>query len=158
MVEPARGARRLLYWILAGLFFVLAMVGVALPGLPTTPLLLLMCYFLMRVSPSLHAKPMAWPVVGGPLRDWQDHGGVRPRVKLLACSMVVTLVGSTLVWAAFSQTLKAIIFCTALYGISIVIRLPTATSATKGSTPSPGKLMASTVPNPSNTLASELTP
>lgn len=108
------------------------MIGVALPGIPTTPFLLLMCYFLLRVSPSLHAKVMAWPVVGSPLRDWQDHGGVRPQVKFLACTMVVIAVGSTLIWASIPLTLKTAILCAAIYGISVVIRLPTATPAASG--------------------------
>lgn len=126
MVEPARGARRILYWILAGLFFALAMVGVVLPGIPTTPFLLLMCYFLLRVSPSLHAKAMAWPVVGGPLRDWRDQGGVRRSVKRLAYGMVTLLVGSTLVFSDLSILLKTVIACAAVYGISVVARLPIA--------------------------------
>ena len=126
MVEPARGARRILYWILASLFFSLAMIGVVLPGVPTTPFLLLMCYFLLRVSPSLHAKAMGWPVVGGPLRDWQDQGGVRRNVKRLAYAMVTLLVGSTLVYSDLSVAIKSVIVCAAIYGICVVARLPIA--------------------------------
>ncbi|TWU17265.1 Inner membrane protein YbaN [Novipirellula galeiformis] len=126
MVEPARGTRRVLYWILAGLFFALAMIGVILPGIPTTPFLLLMCYFLVRVSPSMHAKAMAWPVVGGPLRDWRDQGGVRRNVKRLAYAMVTLLVGSTLVYGELSVSIKSVIACAAIYGIYVVARLPIA--------------------------------
>lgn len=126
MVEPARGAKRLLYWILASFFFALAMIGVILPGIPTTPFLLLMCYFLLRVSPSLHAKAMAWPVVGGPLRDWRDQGGVRPHVKRVAYTMVTLLVGSTLVLSSLGLGVKLLILCAAIYGVSVVLRLPTA--------------------------------
>lgn len=68
------GVNRWLDWFMAGLLFTLAMFGVVLPGIPTTPFLLLMCYFLLRVSPALHDKAMPWPVVGGPLRDWRDQG------------------------------------------------------------------------------------
>lgn len=125
-IEAVHGVRRVIYWICAALFFTLAIIGVVLPGIPTTPFLLLMCYFLVRVSPSLHAKAMAWPVVGGPLRDWRDQGGVRSQVKLLACTMVGVLVGSTLIWTAVSPALKTVIFCAAIYGISVVIRLPMA--------------------------------
>ena len=109
MVETARGAKRLLYWLMAGVFFLLAMLGVALPGIPTTPFLLLMCYFLLRVSPAMHAKAMAWPLVGGPLRDWRDQGGVRRSVKHLAYGMVTLLVGSTLIFSSLSVMLKIII-------------------------------------------------
>ncbi|TWT52256.1 YbaN family protein [Allorhodopirellula solitaria] len=128
MVEPAHGAKRVLYWILSGFFFMLAMVGVVLPGLPTTPFLLLMCYFLLRVSPTLHAKAMTWPVVGGPLRDWQDQGGVRPNVKCLAYAMVTILVGSTLIFSSLPIVVKTLILAAAIYGISVVARLPVARS------------------------------
>ncbi|QDS94834.1 Inner membrane protein YbaN [Roseimaritima multifibrata] len=126
MVEPVRGVKRILYWMLAFLFFALGMIGVVLPGIPTTPFLLLMGYFLLRVSPSLHAKAMAWPVVGGPLRDWRDQGGVRPNVKRLAYTMVAVLVGSTLVFSNLPLSLKAVILGAALFGVSVVARLPVA--------------------------------
>jgi len=125
-IEPAYGIRRWLYWFMAGLFFTLAMIGVVLPGIPTTPFLLLMCYFLIRVSPSLHAKAMAWPIVGGPLRDWRDQGGVRRNVKLLAITMVIVLVGSTLVFSQLGIAIKLAILVAAIYGVSVVVRLPTA--------------------------------
>ena len=120
------GLRRIAYWVLAGFFFSLAMLGVVLPGLPTTPFLLLMCYFLIRVSPALHARALAWPLVGGPLRDWREQGGVRRGVKFTAYAMVALLVGSTLVLTSLPTSAKAVILCAAMYGISVVIRLPLA--------------------------------
>jgi uncharacterized membrane protein YbaN (DUF454 family) len=125
-VVPVRNLRQLVDWGLAGLFFVLAMLGVVLPGLPTTPFLLLMCHFLIRVSPSLHAKAMAWPVVGGPLRDWHHQQGIRPRVRVLACTMVLLLVGTTLWFGPLPLIAKAAIACAAGYGLYIIVRLPTA--------------------------------
>lgn len=125
-VATVGGFRRFVYWILAGVFFALGMVGVVLPGIPTTPFLLLMCFFLVRVSPAMHAKAMAWPLVGVPLRDWQEQGGVRLNVKILACTMVSVLVGSTLIWSDLSAFSKLIIFSVAVCGVSVVIRLPRA--------------------------------
>ena len=90
----AKGPRRYLYLLLAGVFFVLACVGVLLPGLPTTPFLLLTSYFLLRSSPSLNRKLMQSRVFGRMLRDWHRRGALRPRVKafsLLACSSVILL-------------------------------------------------------------------
>ena len=124
-IQPAHGFKRVAYWLLAGIFFVVAMVGVVLPGIPTTPFLLVMCYFLIRVSPSLHAKALAWPVVGGPLRDWREQGGVTRNVKLLAITMVVLLVGTTLIAGTLPIFAKVVIAVAAIYGVSVVIRLPT---------------------------------
>lgn len=128
METQVRGIWRLVYWVLASLFFALAMVGIVLPGIPTTPFLLLMCYFLLRVSPALHARTLAWPVVGAPLRDWRVHGGVRTSVKLFACSMVALLVGSTLLLSSLHLGLKTGILVLAAMGLTVVIRLPTAHS------------------------------
>ncbi|TWU40084.1 Inner membrane protein YbaN [Novipirellula aureliae] len=121
----ATGIRKVLYGASAATFFGLGMVGIVLPGIPTTPFLLLMCYFLIRVSPRLHAKALAWPVVGKPLRDWQEKQGVHHRVKRLAYSMVVLLVGYTLIFGDLHLSIKAIIFVLGLVGIIVVFRLPT---------------------------------
>ena len=126
MVETVCGVRCYLYWLLAGMFFLLAMIGVILPGIPTTPFLLLMCYFLVRVSPALHDKALAWPLVGGPLRDWRDQGGVRRNVKALAITMVIVLVGSTLLFSTLSAAIKLVVLSAAIYGVSVVLRLQTA--------------------------------
>ncbi|QDV62548.1 YbaN family protein [Crateriforma conspicua] len=128
-IPTVSGWRRGLYWFAAVFFFVLAMIGVVLPGIPTTPFLLLMCYFLIRVSPAMHAKAMAWPVVGGPLRDWRDQGGVRSGVKVLAIAMVTLLVGSTLLFSPLNIAIKTVILLAAFYGIWFVWRLPTARSS-----------------------------
>ena len=120
------GFRRPLYWLGAGFFFSLAMLGVVLPGVPTTPFLLLMCYFLIRVSPALHSRALLWPVVGEPLRVWHDQRGVRAHVKCLAIVMVAIFVGATLVLSALAAPAKVVVATTAAYGIYVVVRLPTA--------------------------------
>lgn len=121
------GFRRPLYWIGAGFFFLLAMLGVVVPGVPTTPFLLLMCYFLIRVSPALHSRALRWPVVGEPLRVWHQQRGVRVHVKCLAIAMVAIFVGATLVLSALAAFAKVVVASAAVYGVYVVVRLPTAT-------------------------------
>lgn len=120
------GLRRPLYWIGAAFFFALAMLGVVLPGVPTTPFLLLMCYFLIRVSPALHARALRWPVVGEPLRDWHQKRGVRMHVKCLAIAMVSLFVGATLLLSALATPAKVVVAAAAVCGVYVVVRLPTA--------------------------------
>ena len=119
------GLRKLVFIVLAVFFFILGMIGVALPGIPTTPFLLLMSYFLIRVPPALNQKVLAWPLVGKPIRDWQEKGGVRPRVKVTAYAMVTLLVGLSLVLSSLTWPFKSAVFLAAIVGVYVVYRLPT---------------------------------
>ncbi len=123
--DAVTGLRKLVYIVLAFVFFILGMIGVALPGIPTTPFLLLMSYFLIRVSPALNQKVLAWPLVGKPIRDWQEKGGVRPRVKVTAYAMVTLLVGLSLVFSSLTWPFKSAVFLAAIVGVYVVYRLPT---------------------------------
>ena len=120
----AKGPRRYLYLLLAGVFFVLACVGVLLPGLPTTPFLLLTSYFLLRSSPSLNRRLMQSRVFGQMLRDWHRRGALRPRVKafsLLACSSVILL---SVFLGRMPAIARAVVAVAGAYGIWFVWRLP----------------------------------
>ena len=116
---------RFVYYALALVFFLLGLIGVFLPGIPTTPFLLLMSFFLLKVSPSLHAKVLQWPLVGKPIRDWHEKGGIRPQVKWTAISMVVLLVSLSLYLGSLHWIAKLIVVIAAAIGVTVVVRLPT---------------------------------
>jgi len=122
---PVRGIRRLIYLALALLFLVLGLIGIVLPGLPTTPFLLFMSYFLIRTSPQLHDQIIRWPLVGKPIREWEEKRGVRPHIKILACLMVAILVTISMVSNSFGFPIKVSIGVLAAIGIFVVWRLPT---------------------------------
>jgi uncharacterized membrane protein YbaN (DUF454 family) len=125
--KPAvvRGLRRAVYIALAGLFFGLAMLGTLLPGLPTTPFLLLTSYFLIRSSPWMYRRVLAMPVVGSVIHEWRVNRGVRVRVKVVACLMVVAVVAASLASDSLDPYLKVAIGFLAACGIWVVLRLPT---------------------------------
>lgn len=78
---------RLIRWpslVLAYLFLLLAIIGVALPGLPTVPFLLLAAWFAARGSEKLHRWLYAHPSFGGLLRNWEEQGAVSRRTKVIA--------------------------------------------------------------------------
>ena len=116
---------RVVYYGLALLFFLLGVVGVFLPGIPTTPFLLLMSFFLLKVSPKLHAKVLTWPLVGKPIRDWHERGGVRPAVKYTAVTMVILLVSLSIFFGNLNWIANSIIVLAAVIGLYVVYRLPT---------------------------------
>lgn len=88
-------------WLLraAGLLLVgLAAVGVVVPGLPTTPLLILAAAAFARSSPRLHAWLLANPVFGPLIREWQETRTVPRRTKVIAIGMITLVGGSSLVF------------------------------------------------------------
>lgn len=79
---------RWLYAALAYLFVALALLGLVVPGLPTTPFVLLAAWAggrgSRRVSRFLDEHPHLGPV----LADWREEGAVAPRAKALAVAFL----------------------------------------------------------------------
>ncbi len=87
--------RRLIYLCVGWLGLGLAVAGVILPILPTTPFLLVAVWAFGKSSPELAEKIRNHKVFGPPVRDWQDHGVISTTAKLLAIT-VMTLMGAWL--------------------------------------------------------------
>lgn len=62
----------------------LGVVGIVLPILPTTPLLLLAAYCFMRSSPRLHSWLLNHRILGLYIRSYLEHQAVRLPVKIWA--------------------------------------------------------------------------
>ncbi len=88
--------RRPLRWLwlaVAYLSLGLAVLGVIIPGLPTTEFVLLAAWAASRSSPRLAAWLENHRLFGSLLRNWRDGGVITRRSKLLASlSMLLALV------------------------------------------------------------------
>ena len=86
-----RPLRRLPWMILGWTCVGLGFLGVVLPLLPTTPLLILAAFAFGKSSPGLKEWLLDHPVFGGPIRDWEADGAIRPRAKILACTAMALI-------------------------------------------------------------------
>ncbi len=127
------GYRKVLYYILAALFFVLGALGALLPGLPATPFLLLTSYFLVRCSPRLHALLLRSPIFGSILQDWQQHRAIRTDIKLKAVLVVAIAVATTVYFSGLAIPYSLGIVTLALLGTVVIIRLPSLKQISTGS-------------------------
>lgn len=127
---PATGLRRFLY-VVAGLTCVgIAYLGMILPGLPTTPWVLLASYCFSRSSPRLAWWLKRSPIFGRLLRDWDEHRGIRRPVKVFSVCLVVTVVGLSIAFGGLPVWVKCVIGGLALIGIcTVVFVVPTIKSA-----------------------------
>ena len=123
---PARvtGWRKALYLLLAGAALLVGFLGIILPGLPTTPFVLLASYCLIRSSTRLHQRLLASRIFGGVLRDWHVHRGLRPHVRARAVAVVTLVVATSLLIARPPLTVVLIIGTLAVCGLTVIWRLP----------------------------------
>ncbi|MBO9490087.1 YbaN family protein [Endozoicomonas sp. G2_1] len=81
---------------IVGLFFVgLAILGVVLPILPTTPFLLVAAACFAKSSPYLYDKLLSNRIFGPMIRDWRAHRSIPKRAKRIALlTMLLALIWS----------------------------------------------------------------
>jgi len=123
--ECVKGVRRVVYISLAGLFFVLGMIGIVLPGLPTTPLLLLTSFFLARSWPQMHRMLLANKLFGPILLRWQRHRAVEPRIKLQAALLVGLSITLLLFFSSLPPDQLVAVLALAFLGLFTIYWLPT---------------------------------
>jgi uncharacterized protein len=87
--------RRGLYLALAYVALALGLVGIVVPGLPTTPFILLAAWAAARGSERLHRWMRAHRVFGPMIVDWERNGAVSRRAKWFA---TLTMVASAVLF------------------------------------------------------------
>lgn len=107
-------------WAALGLLCVgLAVIGIALPLLPTVPFLLLAAFFFARSSSRLHNWLVSHGTFGPMILDWQRSGAIRPAAKKAATLSVAAVFGLSVILALPSHIL--IIQAVVLGGVMIFI-------------------------------------
>lgn len=124
--QLATGWRRVGLVSLTIAALVLASLGVILPGLPTTPFVLVASYGLMRTSRRWHQWLLDSRLFGGVLRDWHLHRGIGAHVRVKALALLAIVVGVTCFWPTTPLAVKAVVLIGGLMGGAYVWRLPTA--------------------------------
>ena len=89
--------------LLGFVFLALALVGVFLPLLPTTPFVLLAAACFAQSSERMHRWILANETFGPMVRDWEQKRCVSCRVKIIAISSMA-LVGGFSIFLALDTT------------------------------------------------------
>ena len=103
--RPLPAVARYLLLVFAGLCVALGVIGIFVPGLPTTVFILMAAWAASRSSPRFHNWLESHRIFGPMLRDWRKHGAVSRRAKLTATVMmaacaVILFLTTTRIWVA----------------------------------------------------------
>jgi uncharacterized protein len=95
-----------LYITVGWLFLGLGFIGIFLPLLPTTPFVLLAAFCFSRGSTTLHRWLLAQKTFGPMIRDWNQHGIIRLRVKWTSAILIVLMIGYPVLFGPLSRPIK----------------------------------------------------
>jgi uncharacterized membrane protein YbaN (DUF454 family) len=102
----------------------LAALGLILPLLPTTPLLILAAACFAQSSERWHRWLMEHRVFGELLKNWQAHRCIPLRAKLIAVVAIVLSGGYAIGFAIEQPALRALGGVLILVGLVTVLRIP----------------------------------
>jgi uncharacterized membrane protein YbaN (DUF454 family) len=84
---------RVLWLILGVTSLALGALGIVLPLLPATPLIILAAFFFAKSSPALHDWLLQSRTFGKAIRDWRERRAISRKGKIAAIvAMALTLV------------------------------------------------------------------
>ncbi len=118
--------RRSLYIVLGCVCVALGALGVALPGLPTTPFLLAASWLFYRSSPRLQERLLN-SSLGAYIRNYQRLGGMRPKTKAWVVAFMCAMVACSIIFFVHNALADWIVGLAGVVGCLVVIFLvPTA--------------------------------
>ncbi|MEN5394154.1 YbaN family protein [Stenotrophomonas sp. TWI377] len=85
------------WWLLAYVSLGTGVVGIFVPGLPTTVFILISAWAASRGSERLHNRLLAHPQFGPAIRNWQAHGAVSRRGKWMA-TLTMAVCAGIMLW------------------------------------------------------------
>jgi uncharacterized membrane protein YbaN (DUF454 family) len=71
------------------LSFILGVLGIALPLLPSTPFILLAGWCFMQSSPKFHQWLLRHPYFGVQIKNWKEKKAISKNTKIIALAMIV---------------------------------------------------------------------
>lgn len=81
-----------LFIVLGAVFLAVGAVGVFVPGLPTTPFLLLSAAMFLRSSEKLHQRLVSSRFFGRYIRSFHERGGMTVRAKAAAITVMWAMI------------------------------------------------------------------
>ncbi len=93
----ARARFRWAWWLLAYLSLGTGIVGIFVPGLPTTVFILISAWAASRGSGRLHNWLLQHPQFGPSIRNWQAHGAVSRKGKWMA-TLTMAVCAAIMLW------------------------------------------------------------
>lgn len=119
MSQNKQSILRYLYILIGGMAVLLGIIGVVVPGLPTTPFVLLASWCFYKSSPRLQAW-LLQSFLGKYIRDYKKKGGLTTRKRLYIIALMATMVSMSIIFFIPNTTVDIIVGIAGLIGCIVV--------------------------------------
>ena len=110
---------RVFYIILGCISVVLGTMGIFVPGLPTTPFVLLASWCFYRSSPRLQAW-LLQSFLGKYIREYRDKGGLTLRKRISIILLMATMVAISTIFFIKTLPIRIIVWVAGALGCVVV--------------------------------------
>ena len=111
---------RIVYIILGTLSLALGIIGIIIPGLPTTPFLLLTAALYVKSSDKLYKRLISNKIVGPFIAEYQQKKGVTWIIKLFAIGSMWTMIAISTLFFISVFYVRLIVWIAGLIGTIVV--------------------------------------
>ena len=98
----------------------IGVVGIVVPGLPTTPFLLLTAGLYMRSSDRLYNWLLSTSICGKRIKRWQEKRGMTIREKLLTILMMWSMIAVSVIFLLSSTEGRLIVISLGIIGTVVM--------------------------------------
>lgn len=118
---------KVLWVVLGSIFVILGAIGVIIPGLPTTPFLILAAACYIRSSQRLYDWLIKNKTFGPYLKDYREGKGIPKKAKILATTMIIIFVGYATLFGLKDLILRVVVGVLGLIGfLYVFFKVPVA--------------------------------
>ena len=115
--HPQQPTRHFVFLILGYLNLLLTIIALILPLVPATPFILLAAFFFSRSSERIHRRLRTNRFFGETIRNWEDHGIIRPAAKAMTAAIVISMLIFPLTRATIPVFIRGLI---AVCGLAVI--------------------------------------
>lgn len=119
-----RAGRNILFLILGWICIILAVIGIFLPLLPTTPFLILAAFLFSKGSERLHSWLLNQKSFGPIIKNWEQNGAIAPRAKIISTIMIMAFFSYTLIFIDVLFWIKTLVFLTGIGVLAFILTRP----------------------------------
>ncbi len=116
---------KLIYILLGTFFLIIGSIGIIVPGLPTTPFLLLTAFFYIRSSKKLYDWLLNHKFLSKYIYNFVENKSMPLQSKIIAILMMIVMVSFSVIFFIETILWKIIVAVLGIIGIVVVAIIPT---------------------------------